>query len=184
MARWHALLAEHRRLQTELLRVAPFRDVGLVPNPAAPPRSIEAAERRLGRRLPPSYREFLSHHNGWPLFYEGATLLGTADLGKRSYDALLRAVFDAADTPVPDVGPPSRLGTAPALIPFGIDRQATTLFAFVPDSQRSDGELEVVAWINEIGVRRDGFADLLELVCDLAAADLEALTTPKLARAV
>ncbi len=184
MARWQWLLGEHRKIQTEILRVAPFRDAGLVPNPAAPPRSIEATERRIGRKLPPSYREFLAHHNGWPRFYEGATLLGTADLGKKSYDALVRAVFDAAETPVPDLGPPSRLGSAPRLIPFGIDAQATTLFAFVPDSVRRDGEMDVVAWINELGVRRDGFTDLLEMMVELCAADLEALLTPRLARAV
>jgi hypothetical protein len=187
MAAWQLLLREIRRVQTEIMRLAPYRDVGLVPNPAASAVAIAAAEERIGRPLPPSYRAFLETHDGWPRFFEGATLLGTAHLGVRLYEQAARAAFDAAETPVPDVGPPTRTKQQ-VLIPFGADLQATTLFAFVaptvswaaaglrPDwpTERVTGELGVVAWINEIGVRRDSFDGFLDLVLELCEAELAA----------
>ena len=173
MAAWQLFLREIRRVQTEIMRLAPHRDVGLVPNPGASAVAIAAAEQRIGRPLPPSYRAFLEVHDGWPRFFEDATLLGTAHLGIRLYEQAARAAFDAAETPVPEVGPPSR-AKRQVLIPFGADLQATTLFAFVAPTERVTGELGVVAWINEIGVRRDSFDDFLELVLELCEAELAA----------
>ncbi len=173
MARWQALLKQIRQHQTEIMRIAPFRDVGLVPNPAAAARAIAAAEQRLGRPLPPSYRAFLTQHDGWPRFFEGASLLGTANLGKRCYEEAARATFDAAETPVADLAPPSRFRPR-VLIPFGIDLQATTLFAFNPAVADADGEFEVIAWVNEIGLRRGSFEDFLEMVAELCESELYA----------
>ena len=168
-----SVLSRIRTVHAEILRLAPFRDMGLVPNPGASLRKIKKAEERLGRPLPPSYRSFLSRHDGWPRFFEGATLLGTDALGKPSYEELARAVFDAAETPVPHLGPPSRSRSI-SIIPFGIDAQATTLFAFNTDVMTPDGEYEVIAWINEIGVRRDHFPSFLELLVELSEAELDA----------
>lgn len=173
MARWQALLKNIREDQTEIMRIAPFRDVGLVPNPPASSVAIAAAEERLGRELPPSYRAFLAQHDGWPRFFEGATLLGTANLGKRCYEEAARATFDAAETPVADLTPPSRFRPR-VLIPFGIDLQATTLFAFNPAVTDVDGEFEVIAWVNEIGLRRGSFEDFLEMVAELCDTELHA----------
>lgn len=173
MARWQALLKEIRQDQTEIMRIAPFRDVGLVPNPPASGVAIAAAEERLGRELPPGYRAFLAQHDGWPRFFEGATLLGTANLGKRCYEEAARATFDAAETPVVDLAPPSHFHPR-VIIPFGIDLQATTLFAFNPAATDADGEFEVVAWVNEIGVRRSSFEDFLEMVAELCHSELHA----------
>jgi len=151
----------------------PYRDVGLVPNPRASETAIQRAERRIGLPLPPSYRSFLKHSDGWPRFFEGATLLGTACLGKRTYESLAHAACEAAETPVPDLGPPSRYRRAArTLIPFGIDVQATTLFAFNPSVTGAGGEYQVIAWVNEIGVRRDSFEDFLEFVLELCEAEL------------
>ena len=172
MPSWRELLRDIRHVQTEIMRTAPGRDAGLVPNPRASARAITSAEKRIGRPLPPAYREFLAEHDGWPRFFEGATLFGTANLGLRLYDQAIRAAFEAAETPVPDVGPPSRGSERRVLIAFGADVQATTLFAFEGSCERADGELEVVAWINEIGVRRDSFESFLELVLELADAEL------------
>jgi hypothetical protein len=171
MPTWRTLLERIRETQTEILRLAPHRDVYLVPNPGASNVAIQAAEERIGRRLPPSYREFLRFCDGWPRFFEGASLLGTANLGKRLYDDFARAVFDAAETPVPDLGPPSRR-TARVIVPFGADLQATTLFAFNPGVTTHGDEWEVIAWVNEIGVRRDSFPGFLELVLELCEAEL------------
>src|SRR6187402_2660626 len=172
MAHFTTLLTRIKGLQTEILRVAPYRDLSLVPNPGASEHAIAAVEARIGHRLPPSYKEFLAQHDGWPRFFEGATLLGTANLGKRMYEDMARAAFEAAETPVPHLAPPSRAQRAP-IVPFGIDLQGTTLFAFNPTVTRADGECEVVAWVNEIGVRRESFTDFLEFVFEMCESELE-----------
>lgn len=170
---WPELVTRLREVQTEVQRLAPFRDIGLVPNPGASEEAIAAAEKRLGFSLPPSYREFLRHHDGWPRFFDGATLLGTEALGARRYDDLCRAAFEAAETPVPDVGPPLRR-RLPRMIPFAADAEATTLFAFDPSSRSENGECEVIAWINEVGVRSPSFTAFVELLIELAESELEA----------
>lgn len=169
-----AQLIEHiLQLQTRIQQAAPFRDFGLKPNPRAAEPAILAAEARLARPLPPSYRAFLRRYDGWPRFFEGATLLGTANLGLRVYEDMVRAALEAAETPVPDVGPPARRrDRLPPLIPFGADMQQTTVFAFDASSPEADGELSVIAWVNEIGVRRANFEDFLEMVVELCEAEL------------
>jgi hypothetical protein len=167
----HDLLIRIRETHTEISWLQPFRDLGLIPNPAASEGAIARVEERLGRRLPPSYRAFLMLHDGWPRFFDGASLLGTANLGLRKYEDLARAAFEAAETPVPDLGPPTR-PRARALIPFGADLEGTTLFAFNPAVMQADGEYEVIAWVNEIGVRQPTFAAFLEFILDLGEQDL------------
>lgn len=167
-------LAKLRSIQSQILRVDPTREVGLVPNPAATPTAIAAVETRLGLPLPPSYRRFLLRHDGWPRCFEGASLLGTAELGRRDYDAFARAAFQAAETPIPELGPPKTL-SYPRVIPFGIDAAATVVFAFNPGSVSAKGEYEVVGWVNELGTRSDDFESFLEDLVELSRADLEAV---------
>jgi hypothetical protein len=178
MANFSTLLTRIKEIQTEILRAAPYRDISLVPNPGASQLAIAAVEERISHRLPPSYREFLALHDGWPRFFEGATLLGTANLGKRMYEDMARAAFEAAETPVPHLAPPSR-AQRPPVVPFGIDLQGTTLFAFNPSVTRADGECEVVAWVNEIGVRRDTFTGFLEFVVEMCESELEGYLVPR-----
>ena len=178
MAKFPTLLTRIKDLQTEILRAAPYRDVSLVPNPGASAVAIAAVEKRISHALPPSYREFLALHDGWPRFFEGATLLGTANLGKRMYDDMARAAFEAAETPVPWLAPPSKHERKP-VVPFGIDLQGTTLFAFNPSVIRADGECEVVAWVNEIGVRRDTFSNFLEFVIEMCESELASYSAPR-----
>jgi len=178
MAKFSSLLTRIKELQTEILRLAPYRDIGLVPNPGASSLAIAAVEERIGHRLPPSYKEFLAQHDGWPRFFEGATLLGSANLGKRMYDEMARAVFEAAETPVPHLAPPSR-AQRPPIVPFGIDLQGTTLFAFNPTVTAANGECEVVAWVNEIGVRRDSFSGFLDFVLEMCESELESYQIPR-----
>jgi hypothetical protein len=168
------LLIRIRELHTEISWLQPYRDLGLIPNPAASEVAIARAQKRIGRRLPPSYRAFLELHDGWPRFFDGASLLGTANLGRRKYDELARAAFEAAETPVP-LGPPRR-PRASTLIPFGADLEGTTLFAFNPAVTDATGELEVIAWINEIGVRQPSFSAFLEFIVDLGEQDIAGLT--------
>ena len=171
----HDLLITIRELYTEISWLQPFRDLGLIPNPAASKLAIEKAEERIGRALPPSYRAFLELHDGWPRFFDGASLLGTAHLGHRKYEDLARAAFEAAETPIPDLGPPTR-PRARTLIPFGADLEGTTLFAFNPAVVDAQGEYEVIAWVNELGVRHPSFPSFLEFIIDLGQQDVADLT--------
>jgi hypothetical protein len=178
---WRQRLASIRELELRILRTEPFRDFGLVPNPSATESAIAAAEARIGRALPPSYREFLAQHDGWTRFYEGASLLGTASLGLPLYGELTRSIFASAETPVPDLAPPSRSRSGPErLIPFGVDADATTVFAFDADRVDANGELEVVCWINEIGVKRESFSSFLEFIEELCEAELANAVSPTL----
>ena len=171
--RWEVLLGRIRATQATLLEDAPYRDTNLVPNEPATADRVEQAERRVGQALPPSYREFLMRHDGWSRFFSGATLLGTRQLGKSSYADLAQAVFQSAETPVPTIGPPSSRvsGYPERLIPFGIDSDGTTLFAFDPALADADGEMPVIAWIHEIGLRSSNFTSFLETVLELCEAD-------------
>jgi hypothetical protein len=161
-------------VQTELSELAPERSDGLVPNAPADGESVDRAERRVGRKLPPSYREFLLEYDGWQRFLYGASLLGTSGLGRSSYADLAQAAFEAEETPVPKGGPPSSRvrGYPDDLIPFGIDPTGTTVFAFDPASEDEHGEMGVIAWINEIGVRADSFSAFLDTVVELCESDL------------
>ncbi len=167
------LVARLRGVQTEILRLRPFRDIGLVPNPGASSAAIETAEARIGAPLPPSYRAFLRSHDGWPRCFDGASLLSTASLGGRVYDDFARAAFAAAETPEPGLAPQSRYRHYAKVIPFGIDLQSTTLFAFNPAVCTADGEYEVIAWVNELGMRRESFPSFLELLVELCDYELE-----------
>lgn len=182
MGRWEQLVTEIRRVETELKWLAPERESERDPHPGATEDQLRVAERRLGTRLPPSYRAFLRRHDGWPCFYDGVTLLGTAHLGRRIYEDLARSAFAREETPVPErLGPPSAATAGPSgLLPFGVDLRATTLFAFDLDTRDSRGECEVICWLNDLGLRSESFEACLESILELSQAELEAT----LARAV
>ncbi|MEZ4230370.1 MAG: SMI1/KNR4 family protein [Polyangiaceae bacterium] len=172
-ATWRELLQTIRGRQTELMRQRPWRDSGLVPNPSGRSGQLDAVETRLGHALPPSYRAFLSDHDGWPRFYEGAALLGSKDLGREKHLDLVAQTFESCFPPSENAV--AKASSKPRLLPFGIDSAGTTLFAFDLDSQRDDGECEVVAWLNEVGVRRSDFSSFLRLVLELCEAELAEL---------
>ena len=64
---------------------------------------------------------------------------------------------------VPDIGPPLRR-RLPRMVPFAADAEAITLFAFDPNSRDESGECQVIAWINEVGVRSANFGDAITVV--------------------
>src|SRR5262249_29251892 len=132
--RWHPLLADIRALKLSLARLDPRAGMPVQPPSGAPAFAIEGVTRRLGRPLPPSYRELLAQHDGWPGFYQGASLLGTRPLTRGTYVELVRLSLDQH------------------LVPFGIDARGETIFAWdLSSGARADGELPVVVWMNEIG---------------------------------
>jgi hypothetical protein len=153
--RWQPLLADIRALKLSLARLDPRSGMPVQPPAGAGERAIEGAERRLGRPLPPSYRELLAQHDGWPGFYQGASLLGNRPLTRGTYVELVRLSLDGD------------------LVPFGIDARGETIFAWdltVP--ARADGELAIVVWMNEIGERLPSFPAFLELTRDLLEAEI------------
>lgn len=160
--RWQSLLQEIRAQKLALARLDPRAGMPVLPPPGASPRSIEAAERRFGRPLPPSYRALLEMHDGVPQLYQGASLLGTRPLAQGTYVNLARLVIDA---PGPEGGAD--------LFPFGIDARGETIFAWDRAAERAEGELEIVLWTNDIGERMDSFPELLELVREMLAAELD-----------
>ena len=152
--RWRVLLSSIRAVQMELKRRAPERPIGLSGNPAAPESALVVAELRLGRRLPPSYREFLAFSDGWPRFFENADLLGTGEIGRH---------------------PPSgaeRSAGQERLLPFGADKSGTSLFAFDTSVRLGDGELPVVAWVGGLGIDCRCFTSFLATVLQLCRAEL------------
>jgi hypothetical protein len=169
---WKHTIARIREVKMELSALHPELGPAVAPPPGAALRAISTLERRIRRRLPPSYRAFLHEHDGWPLFYQGASLLGTRELSKTSYAEITRAAFDAYETPIPEIGPPSRPeGRIDAMIPFGIDAHATAIFAFNPAVVRPDGEMEVIVWVNELGDRAESFPDFLASVLEMLEAE-------------
>jgi hypothetical protein len=157
------LLGRIRALQMELKRVRPERRIGLAGNPGAPETAIVVAEMRLGRKLPPSYREFLAFSDGWSDFFEDTSLLGTRDIGRQP----------SAPPPSTASGTPSsRRPVSDNWIPFGVDRSGTTWFAFDISASASDGELPVIAWLGGLGLNCTCFTAFLATVLQLSRAEL------------
>ena len=168
---WFELLVEIRELQTKLLAERPYRDTGLIPNPAARDHRIANAELRLGRPLPSSYRAFLERHDGWPRFFEGAALLGSRQLGEPGHKEHAQMLLDACEG--------QSDSREHELIVFGLDPQGTTVFAFDPQLVDDEGEMAVICWVQELGVLRGSFTEFLELVKDLCAAELDQVSRPE-----
>jgi SMI1/KNR4 family protein SUKH-1 len=157
--RWRTLLGSIRAIQMELKRCLPQHQIGLAGNPAAPESAIIVAELRLGRRLPPSYREFLAFSDGWPCFFENASLLGTGEIGRPGH-------AESSN---------QRLLAGGRLLPFGTDRAGTSLFAFDTSVRLADGELTVVAWVGGLGIDCRCFTNFLATVLQLCRAELAAV---------
>ncbi|HEX2729993.1 MAG TPA: SMI1/KNR4 family protein [Polyangiaceae bacterium] len=164
---WLPHLQEMRRLHTELARLAPYRDDGLVPNPSATLPEVAAAEARLGFALPPSYREFLQRHDGWRRFFDGVDLLGTDALGDPRHGRAAKLLLDRG-------GSLTASGGQRCLAPFGIDAQMSSVFAF--DVNCASPEKPVVAWVGELGIEVPNFAAFLKLLAEIAEAELRAMT--------
>jgi hypothetical protein len=165
---WKQTIGKIRDVKAELAALDPAMGPAISPPPGAGLRTIAVVERRIRHPLPPSYRAFLHLHDGWPLFFHEASLLGTRDLSKPGPFHLTRAAFAAYETPIPEIGPPSRpQGDSQAMIPFGIDPTATTIFAFNPAVTSADGEMEVILWVNGLGERAQNFSDFLAMSLEM-----------------
>ncbi|AKT41716.1 SMI1/KNR4 family protein [Chondromyces crocatus] len=190
-----------RALRLELARRDPRRGMPVAPPEGAAEEAIACAERRMGMRLPPSYRALLSMHDGWPQIFAGAGLLGSRPLTRGAYLGVAQMMLEenegaargrgaarareatrarqgeagAQRTWFDGPGPDRARGRmrAAGLVPFGIDPDAETLFAWDPETARDDGEMDVVVWMSGLGMRLSSFPELLELVADMLEAELE-----------
>ena len=168
MDNWKETIAKIRDVKAELAAMDATMCTAIAPPPGAGLRTIAVVERRIRHALPPSYRAFLHVHDGWPLFFHEASLLGTRELSKPGPFHLTRAAFAAYETPIPEIGPPSRpQGDAQSMIPFGIDPTATTIFAFNPAVTGPDGEMEVIMWVNGLGERARNFGEFLSFTLEM-----------------
>ncbi|MCC6553159.1 MAG: SMI1/KNR4 family protein [Polyangiaceae bacterium] len=171
---WLESIHRIRALKLTLARIDPRGGMPVAPPPGAPEQAIAGAERRLGFPLPPSYRALLALHDGWPQLYAGAGLLGVRALARGAFVDLARMVIDerVAGCRGGEAAPRSgrRRG---GLVPFGIDTEAETIFAWDTRAVRSDGEMEIVLWCNEIGLRVESFPDLLDVVAEMLGAEVE-----------
>ncbi|WP_434040722.1 MULTISPECIES: SMI1/KNR4 family protein [Sorangium] len=180
--KWLESMHRIRALKLELARMDPRRGMPIAPPAGASEAAIAGVERRLGMPLPPSYRELLARHDGWPQLFEGASLLGVRALARGSYVDVGRMVLEhceseqargAGDRDVAPAMVRGRYGARSALVPFGIDAAAETVFAWDPEARAPDGELEVILWTNDIGLRLSGLPELLDMVKDMLAAELD-----------
>lgn len=180
---WLESMHRIRALKLELARLDPRRGMPIAPPPGASEAAIAGVERRLGMPLPPSYRELLARHDGWPQLFEGASLLGVRALARGSYTEVGRMVLELCegegtrgggdhDAALPLMAR-GRHGARSALVPFGIDAAAETVFAWDPEARAPDGELEVILWTNDLGLRLSGFPELLDMVKEMLAAEVD-----------
>ncbi|WP_437668678.1 SMI1/KNR4 family protein [Sorangium sp. So ce131] len=178
---WLESMHRIRALKLELARIDPRRGMPIAPPAGASEAAIAGAERRLGMPLPPSYRELLSRHDGWPQLFAGASLLGVRALARGTFLGVGRMVLEHCEAEEAhgrsDVerapAARGRAGARSALVPFGIDAAAETVFAWDTEAMGTGGEPEVILWTNDIGLRLSGFPELLEVVRDMLAAELD-----------
>ncbi len=161
-----SLLGEIRALKLDLARLDPRAGMPVLPPGGATSSGLLAAERKLGRALPPAYRELLAIHDGFPQLYQGASLLSTSQIVRGSFVDIARMTIENGEPRSSD----TRL-RRPTLVPFGIDSGAETIFAF--DREAPGAELGVLIWMNEIGVRLDDFDAFLDFVTEMLQADVE-----------
>ncbi len=165
---WHEAVSELRARKLELARLDPRGGMPIRPPAGASDRDIVSVERRLGRPLPPSYRELLASQDGWPRFFLGASLLGTLPLSRGTFVDIARMVLEDGDL-VAAAAPTGR----PTYVPFGIDAKAETIFAWDLTALRPDGELGIVVLTNEVAMHVDDFPSFLELCVDMVCAEID-----------
>ncbi len=124
--------------------------------PAAPD-AIDALETAAGFALPPSYRAFLVHHDGWRGFWADLDLLSSSAADRAKYRANIAETLDAHC----DIDPKEKI-PAEALY-IAASRDAPSLIYLDPRSRRPDGELDVVRYDRDGEQSRHGsLVEMLE----------------------
>ena len=128
------------------------------PGKPSSPKQLAMLEQILGKPLPPSYRAFLEHHNGWSDFAGGAKLLAVED--QRSEWVKKRILdFTTLFNEEKDVENPFKQGAIPILL--GEDEKS--FLVLDPRTVRPDGEMDFVQFdLTEEERRFKDFTSFLE----------------------
>ena len=87
-------------------------------------------------------------------------------------DGELAGGWGSVPTPV-EISPPATSRGPSSFVPFGIDAQAETVFAWDLGTERADGELGVVVLTNDLALTVDDFPSFLELCLDMLCAEIQ-----------
>lgn len=102
-------------------------------------RQLTALEKRLGKPLPPSYRNFLELHNGWGDLSGDAKLLAVED---HDSEWVKEHLADLAEV-YADLGQENPF--AKGALPVFLGEQSDQALYIDPDTARPDGEMDFVA---------------------------------------
>ncbi|MFD7707859.1 SMI1/KNR4 family protein [Streptomyces sp. NPDC059786] len=134
--------------------------------PPAPEERIAAMEERLGRRMPPSYREFLKVSDGWREAGGSVSLLaGTADAHWHEDESGLAENFAYLDE---DIEPGERRQADVWRRGLRLDVESDMTYVLLdPEDVDEDGEWAVVTWAGWWGDSPRRHASFLEFMRDM-----------------
>ncbi len=121
-----------------------------------------------GCKLPPSYREFMLRYDGWSCVLRDASLLSVEQMRNPGLVHLAETAIERANTPVPGaVSTGTSSWRDDNLIPIGLDGRGEILLALDASSVQADGEMDLLVWIAELGIRLPSFGELFGFLCEL-----------------
>ena len=120
-------------------RLQDYDDIDPRPNPPASPRTIDEYEKRIGLKLPPSYRAFLELYNGYDWLAFSGPLLSIEEVspGGRYYQDIVRWKKSSA-----------RYGLGEVFdgIVIAYQGQPNSWVYLDPHRRSAEGEMVVVTW--------------------------------------
>ena len=149
-------------------------------HPPAIERDIDDFEKTTGVRFPPSYKAFLTLHNGWEHFWLNMTLIGVT--GKHT-ERVLAEIKETIEWQTNDLGDviddfsPSKIAEWEAEdnrhlylknhLCFATNFSGE-LYVFDKNSLRNDGEMDVVYWDISWGAWENRHPDFTTLLVSIA----------------
>jgi len=170
---WPELLGAMISYRERLDRLSPDKGQPYtVPRVKASEDELVAYEAEVGESLPPAYRDFLHHADGWPGFYFRADLFGLSELRGGGNFAAARETLRIYD----EQGVLDGLGIAVAdIIPIcaGPLDMGSTLFLLGRTGRPYAGQ---VFWLDgEVIDRYDDFREFVLAMLEYLRADVEKL---------
>ncbi|UNS95178.1 SMI1/KNR4 family protein [Streptomyces tubbatahanensis] len=135
--------------------------------PPAPEHRIAAMEERLGKRMPPSYREFLKVSDGWRHAGGFVSLLaGTADARWHNNESELADDFEGF--PDEDAGPQERWAAGIWRRGLQLDVKSDITYVFLdPEDVDENGEWAVYTWASWRAAPPDRYANFSAFMRDM-----------------
>ncbi|MEH0420602.1 SMI1/KNR4 family protein [Streptomyces sp. B21-083] len=168
LLRWSEEWAHHlpsREARGEVDEAA--RRAGWLGFPAASEERIAAMEERLGRRMPPSYREFLKVSDGWR--HAGGfvwLLAGTEDTRWHNDESGLAEMFE--EYLDEDAGPEERQEVDLWRRGLQLDVEGDAIYVLLdPEDVDEDGEWAVYTWASWRASAPERYANFLEFMQDM-----------------